>query len=243
MNRRDFFKTMFATPLMGQLLLASNKNNGDLALYLISDEPHWFLPILLDEVANYSLISGRNFTFLNPHPQEHGLKRTLIEKGWSYVQKPTRADLALSFSHLQDRALPSFTLVKEGRIWDIRARKLQTLWKEMNENHKPSSCLTVASLKNRKSDRAAGEYLLIYRDGRRIEKVSLNENFSASFRSNRGKIKISTKDGKAWVSESSCRHKICLYSFPISLAGERIICAPNHFLLELQGHSLDTVIG
>ncbi len=31
---------------------------------------------------------------------------------------------------------------------------------------------------------------------------------------------------------------------PVFLAGERIICAPNHFLLEIHGsHSIDTVIG
>ncbi|MGD8534841.1 MAG: NusG domain II-containing protein, partial [Candidatus Aminicenantes bacterium] len=44
--------------------------------------------------------------------------------------------------------------------------------------------------------------------------------------------------------EASCHQKICLSHPPVSQAGERVICAPNNFLLEIQGTGLvDTVIG
>jgi len=114
----------------------------------------------------------------------------------------------------------------------------------MNKNHRPSLCLTIASLKNRRSDLLSGELVTLYKDGNLIERISLKKKLSKSFRTLEGKITVRVEDGKAWISESSCRHKICLHTPPVSLAGERIICAPSHFLLEIQGqHSVDTSIG
>ncbi len=244
MDRRDFFKTMLVTPLLSPLLLASKKGKSDLDIYLIGNDPQLFISFILEESQKYIVKYGRNFTVLNSHPQKNDLKRILSRSGWIYVQKPFQADLTLSFSHLRHKALPSFTLVREGRIWDIRSRKLYSLWREMNENHKPSSCLTIASFKSRQYALLSGESVSVYKDGRKIEMISLKENFTKSFRTKRGKITARVEDGKAWVSESSCRHKICLYSQPVSFSGERIICVPNHFLLEIQGsHSIDTAIG
>lgn len=244
MDRRDFFKTILVTPLFTPLLLASKTTKNELELYLIADHPELFISSLLKELEKYTADYGRNFTFLNSHPQEGEVERILSQKGWRYVQKPLQADLTLSFSHLRQKALPSFTLVREGRIWDIRSRKLYSLWKKMNESHNPSSCLTIASFKNRQLESFAGESVSIYKEGRKIKTISLKENLSRSFRTKRGTITARIKDGKAWVSDSSCLHKICLYSPPVFLAGERIICAPDHFLLEVQGsHSIDTIIG
>lgn len=244
MDRRGFFKTMLVTPLFTPLLLASKTTKSDLELFLIADDPQLFISLLLKELKKHFTAFGRNFTLLNSYPRENELKRVLTQLGWKYVQKPAEADLTLSFSHLRQKALPSFTLVREGRIWDIRSRKLYSLWKEMNKNHKPSSCLTIASFRDRKSDLFSGEFVNIYKDGRKIGKISLKKNVSKSFRAKEGKISIKVENGKAWVFESSCNHKICLYTPPASLAGERIICAPNHFLLEIQGtSSVDTIIG
>jgi hypothetical protein len=55
---------------------------------------------------------------------------------------------------------------------------------------------------------------------------------------------VRVESGSARVVESPCLHQICRNTPPISLSGERVICAPHHFLLEIQGPSgLDTVIG
>ena len=244
MDRRGFFKTILATPLITPLLLASKTKKKELELYLIADHPELFISSLLEELEQYTAGYGRNFTFLNPHPQESEMEQILSQKGWRYVQKPLQADLALSFSHLWQKALPSFTLVREGRICDIRSRKLYSIWRKMNESHNPSACLTIASFKNRQIKSFAGESVSIFKEGRKTKTISLKEDTSKSFRTNSGTIAVKIKDGKAWISGSSCPHKICLYSPPVSLAGERIICAPNHFLLEVQGsHSVDTIIG
>jgi len=244
MDRRDFFKTMLATPLLTPLLLASKTTQGDCELYLIADSPQLFISFILEELQKYGIFTGRNFTLLNSHPQENELRQILSQKGWTYIQSPSVADITISFSYLRQNALPSFTLVRKGEIWDIRSKKLYSLWKGMNEKRNPSSCLTIASLKDRRARLFPGESVSIFKDGRRIETVSLKETRSKSFSARKGKITVVVKDRKAWVSESSCSHKICLYTPPVSFAGERIICAPNHFLLEVQGrHSIDTAIG
>jgi len=244
MERRDFFKTLLATSLFAPIFLASKKGNADLDLYLIGDEPELFLPSILDELKASGIVSGEHFSFIDYHPEAEGLKRALLQRGWKSAQSPLQADLALSFCDLRRKALPSYTLVKEGNIWDVRARRLHTLWKEMNEKYKPSSCLTVASFQKRKSSIAHGEFVSIYTDGRMRERFPLKEDFTGSFRTKRGNVEVMVEDARAWVAGSSCRHKICLYSSPVFLTGERIICAPNHFLLEIQGaRSIDTVIG
>ncbi len=244
MERRDFFKKVILTPLITPLFLASRKRKGDGELYLIADNPEEFFPLILEELHDYVPDHEHSFAFLNSHPQEDGLRSILSHRGLTYVQKPIQAGLTLSFSFLHKKTLPSFTLIREGRIWDIRSRKLHSLWREINKNHMPSSCLTVASFKSRQSRPLSGDYVSVYKDGRKEEMISLAENITKSYRTRGGKITLRVEGRKTWVSESPCRHKICLSSPPISLAGERIICAPNHFLLEIQGFRyIDTSIG
>lgn len=244
MDRRNFFKIMLATPVLTPLILSSQKSRNDLELLLIAEEPQMFLPQLLQEIQSYSSSEGRAFTFLSPHPRQNGLTKTLSEKGWKYVQEPGSAHIILSFSPLLNKALPSFTLVRKGRIKDMRSRKVHSLWQEMNKNHEPSSCLTTASLKTKVSVPSPGEFVSMYREGQKIETLSLKENGEKSYKTAGGKLTVQIAGGKALVTESPCRHKIYLYSPPISLAGERIICAPNHFFLEIErSSSIDTVIG
>jgi hypothetical protein len=244
MDRRDFFKKVILTPLLTPLFLAARKGKSGCELYLIADNPEEFFPLILEELHDYVANHVHSFAFLNSHPQENDLRRILSHGGLTYVQKPIQAGLTLSFSLLHKKTTPSFTLIKEGKIWDIRTRKLYSLWREMNKNHTPSSCLTVASFKSRQSGPFSGEYVSVYKDGRKAEMISLEENITKSYRTGGGKITIRVEDRKTWVSESPCRHKICLSSPPVSFAGERIICAPNHFLLEIQGSRyIDTSIG
>lgn len=244
MDRRNFFKTILATPLLTPLLLASKTTKSDLELFLIADQPQVFISLLMKELEKYTQTYGRNIAFLNVHPQKDDLMRVLSQSGWDYVAKPERADLTLSSSFLLNKTLPSFTLVRDGRIWDIRSQKLYTLWEEMNTRHTPSSLLTIASFRRRKSEHPAGKYVTFYKDGQKLDTIPLKKDVSRSFMAKEGKITVKIEAGRAWVSESSCPHKICLSTPPAVLAGERIICAPHHFLLEVKGtSSVDTVIG
>ncbi len=244
MERRDFFKKVILTPLLTPLLLAATKGKRGCELYLIADNPEEFFPLILEELHDYVANCGHRFSFLNSHPKENELRRILSHRGLTHAQEPFQADMTLSFSLLHKKNLPSFTLIKEGKIWDIRSRQLYSLWRKMNKDHMPSSCLTVASFKSRQSRPFSGEYVSVYKDGGKEEMISLEENITRSYRTRGGKITLRVEDRKTWILESPCRHKICLSSPPVSLAGERIICAPNHFLLEIQGSRyIDTSIG
>jgi len=244
MDRRGFFKTILSAPLFAPLLLSSSSSKGNLQLYIIADSPQLFLPLILQELQNDGLVSGFTFTLLNPHPEEKDLKRSLVQKGWRYMSKENRVAAALSFNILRKNAPPSFTLIRSGKIWDIRSKRLYALWKEMNNRHSLSTWLTQVSFKGVQEKICPGNSVFIYMDGQKIENVTLKKNSFRSFRTKRGNISIVVENGKAWVSESSCCHRICLLSPPVSSAGERIICAPNHFLLEVSGsHSIDTSIG
>ncbi|MFQ6070624.1 MAG: NusG domain II-containing protein [Candidatus Aminicenantales bacterium] len=244
MNRRHFFKVAFSTPLLAPFVLASKTTKSDMELFLISDEPQLFIPFLLGEMEKYVFTSGRSMAFHNQIPQAEMIERVLEKKGWKSASRPGRADLTLSFRSLHQKALQSFTLVREGRVWDVRTRKLLALWEEMSSSHRPSSLLTIASFRKRGFESGRGKRVNIYREGIKIDSLSLQGKSSRSFTASRGVLTVEVEKGKAWVSDSSCRHKICLYTPPVSLAGERIICAPSRMLLEVEGRSgVDTVVG
>jgi hypothetical protein len=243
MNRRHFFQTLLSAPLLTPLLLASQSRESDREIHLISDTPHVYLPILLKE-----LFRGRNglpgsFAFSENSLHKNALHHALSRSGWQFITPVSDADLKLSFRTLYQPARPSFTLVKGGKIWDVRAWNLRSLWEEMAKNQKPCLSLTVAALTRPRSERYRGEIATVYMNGHKKEAISLGENLQKSYATPSGRITVQITNRSARVLHSSCRHKICLYSPSVSLSGERIICAPNFFLLEVQGNTVDTVIG
>lgn len=244
MDRRHFFKTALFAPLLSPFFMSFKSTKKASHLYLLTDSPQRYISLILQKLQRYGLIDGHNFTFLNSFSFDEELKRTLHQEGWKYVQPPFHTNLCFSFSHLHQKADPSFTLVKSGKIWDIRSKELASIWLQMNRNNNPSSLLTIASFKEAKTSICSGKYVSIYKDGRKIDTIVLKNKTSRSYATERGKVSVRLEDGKAWVSESSCSHKICCLSPPVFIAGERIICAPNHFLLEIEGSAfIDTSIG
>lgn len=244
MDRRAFFKTLMVTPFFTPLLLSVESKKAPLQLYVISDSPHLFVPLILEGLDDADLIPGRTFAFLNLQPEENDLHKALSVRGWRRVSRTSGADLYFSFNPIRQKIRPSFTLLKEGRIWDIRSRRLYPLWKEMQSHHAPSSWLTTVSINHTPKRNITGSHATVYIEGKCAENLSLKKNSARSFRTANGQIKIIVDNGQAFVSDSSCPNKICLSSFPAYRAGDRIICAPNHFMLEVHGPSgPDTVIG
>jgi hypothetical protein len=243
MDRRHFFQFLLSAPLLTPLLIASHSRKTDREIYLISDTPHTFLPLLLKELLRNQAEIPHSFVFCDPSPHTNILKHSLSRLGWRLTPNPSDAYLKISFSYLHKPALPSFALVKDGRIWDVRSWNLRSLWQEMAQKHTPSSLLTVVSLKRENAGKSAGALVTIYMNGQKRDIFSLKENLRRAYATPGGRIKLQIADGSARVLESSCQHKVCLNSPPVSRAGERIICAPNHFFMEVQGFSVDTVIG
>jgi hypothetical protein len=245
MDRRGFFKTIMTTSLLAPLLLASKKADNELELYLIADNPQDYISILLRELGRHTIFSERTYTFLTSHPHSDELSKILAAAGWSYEGVSHKAHMAISFSTLHGNARPSFTLVKEGRVIDIRSNKLRALWKEMNQPRPFSTCLTTASIRHSRKPLQQGTHVVVYQDGAKATVLSLDKESLQTFRAREGLITVKIAGGKAWVEEASCRNKICVHSQPVSLSGERIICAPNHFMISVVGNSgaVDTMIG
>jgi len=95
MDRRDFFKTVFATPLLTPFLLGSPSSAND-ELLLISDNPEIFLPSLLEKMENQEKTSRRSYSVSNFHPRNDALSRTLKSSGWAKASPDHPADLLLS---------------------------------------------------------------------------------------------------------------------------------------------------
>ncbi|UCE41272.1 MAG: NusG domain II-containing protein [Candidatus Aminicenantes bacterium] len=243
MDRRDFFKTIFATPLLAPFLLDSPSTANE-ELFLISDSPETHLPPLLEGLRRQNRAHGRSYVFLDMHPQKTALSQALRASGWTEAISLQKADLTLSFRPLQHPSPPSFMIVRAGKIVDIRTKELFSFWKKLNEKHSPSSCLTIAAIQTRHPVSSPGTFVRVYHNGHVVEEASLKKNGVQTFWAERGKVTMKIEQEKAFIPSSSCRHKICCSAPPVSISGERIVCAPNHFLLEIQGSgSIDTIIG
>ncbi len=244
MDRRDFFKTLFATPFLTPILLSAGSERRALQLYAIGDSPQLFLPSLLRGLREHGFVRGRTFTFLNSHPELNKLRSALSVNGWNLAAPTSNADFSISFNNLRHKASPSFALIKNGKVWDIRTQELYSLWKDMHVNHPASSWITTVFFKDTGTRAVPGTHARVYLDGTNRGSLSLDKNLSCAFRAEKGKISLVVHNRRVWVPDSSCRHKICSSVSPISLTGERIICAPNNFLVEIQGpRAVDTIIG
>lgn len=244
MDRRSFINTVLVSPVVSSVLLATKPSRKHSELYLIAENPHTILPSVLGELSAYNVYPGRRFSFLTPHPQKEALVRSLLQRGHILQQEPSLSDMTVSFSLLQQPTQPSFTLIKNGRIWDVRTPRLHRLWTALNHQHPATSGLTIIGFQHANTNIPRGRAVALFRDGRQIKRFPLSGRQTEVLPARLGKLTLRIENGRAWLSESSCRQKICRLSPPISLPGERIICAPNHVLLEVQGEgAVDTVIG
>lgn len=238
MDRRDFLKVFLAAPLFPGFLPVSPRSSS---LFLLSDTPHLVFPSLLQHLP-LSLSPRPSFAFLNTHPLTPPLRRSLLRRGWNLCLDPAAADVVLSFLSLLKPAPPSFTLVQDGRIRDIRTSALLALWKTM-QTSSPSTLLTVASFPGTRLSSPARTVSVFHR-GREKGCLPLSGSLTRTFEDSAGTITVRVERGRAWVSEASCARQICRHSPPVARPGERIICAPNHFLLAVTiPHSIDTSIG
>jgi hypothetical protein len=244
MDRRNFLKSLLAAPTLTPILLASQRQHADSELYLIADAPHRHLPSILQELKSALPLDKSTFTFSHKHPLSDPMKASLMHAGWTWVPTSTPAAMTLSFRAMRAAAHPSFSLVRNGRIWDIRTRRLLAMWEDMNHLPASATVLTAATFRRTPRTVSRGEAAFLLRDGGLLARLPLDRNIRRTFRDNRCSLTVEVADGRAWIAESSCRHQICRYSPPVSLPGERIVCAPNRLILEVSGPGgVDTVIG
>ncbi|MBN1273680.1 MAG: NusG domain II-containing protein [Candidatus Aminicenantes bacterium] len=242
MDRRNFLKKMVYTPIFTPLLLSQSSKQDHLELFVISESPASVLGVLLKEIKKYVLVSGTDY-FLSPsHPQKKLLKNGLSRFGWKESSSTQKANLFLNYQILEKDSLPSFTLVRNGKVQDIRSREFYSIWKNMYRYQPASRLVTSACLKN--TGLLPGSSATVSISGKTIEIFSLDKKRLLTYTTPTGKVTIAVENGKVRVLDSDCQNKICTYTAPISLSGERIICAPNHFFVEINGETpIDTIIG
>ena len=241
MDRRRFVKKIFAasilTPFLFEPKTGAEETGGE--LYLISDEPQRQLGILLQTLSTQGLILSPRTFFKSPHPQAGELGRVLA--GW----RPSFSDGAagISFRHLDAASRPSFTLVRCGRVVDPRRLGLSSLWNEM-QSADPATGLTIVSFKDPASEIRPGTFTVLSLDGKKIGRFSLDCERSLTYPVRGGHLIVGIERGGVRVKSSPCRHQVCVSSSPALYAGERIICAPNRFLVEIEDKSfIDTLTG
>jgi hypothetical protein len=244
MDRRDFLRLLLASPLASPLLSCPGTDGDSSTLYLIADKPQNYLPMLVAELKERHIVRETRFSFRGPHPFAADIRTALGRRGWEYVSLGPSAALDLSYQTLRQPVPCSFTFIRQGRVWDLRTRELGTMWRQMNIHGGLSSCLTVATFSSPAPLLSPGHSAAVFIDGRKRETLSLKLSQERHYRTLRGEVRIRVDGGKVKVLDSSCRHKICQSSAPAFQAGERIVCAPNHFLLAIEGpRFVDTVTG
>jgi hypothetical protein len=244
MDRRDFLRWLLASPLAAPLLSTPRTEGANSALYLIADNPQDYLPAIVTELKKRGLVRETRFSLRGPHPFGGELRAALARIGWEYASGTPSPILTLTFQPLRQPVSPSFTVIRNGRVWDLRTGKLGKLWQNINGRSSLSACLTVAAFPEPAPFFSPGRSAAVFVDGKKRETLSLKVHQERRYKTLRGEVLIRVEGGKAEVLASSCRHKICQSSAPASLTGERIVCAPNHFLLAIDGpRFVDTVTG
>ena len=246
MDRRLFFKSVFTSSLALPLAAAleAHAPAGGGALYVISDAPQDFLPVLLESAGRASGAEGRRLAFAQSHSLAEAVRRSLAGQGWTEAPHGSAPDIRISFAVLDRACPPSFTFIRNGRVVDLRETHLRELWTEMSGPGLRSSVLTSAVFPSPRSDRASGSRVSVLINGQRKESLRLDRDIVRTYESAGGFVTVRVSDGRARVEDSSCRQRICVCSGPVSAAGERVICAPGRFVLEVEGRGrVDTAIG
>ncbi len=83
--------------------------------------------------------------------------------------------------------------------------------------------------------RGAGKWVVVERDNRLLFRLPLDKNGDYFIPGAVGGLKIRIANGKVWVSQSTCPHKICVKMGKIAHPGQLIVCVPNHLVIRIAG--------
>lgn len=81
-----------------------------------------------------------------------------------------------------------------------------------------------------------GKYVTIYSQHGKEKIVDLqNKTTLLNVPGALGETQVHIEDGKAWVKNSPCPHKICVNMGKISRPGEMLVCVPNRVSIKITG--------
>lgn len=76
-----------------------------------------------------------------------------------------------------------------------------------------------------------GKYIIVSIDGEIYEEYELSANTTVSLPTGNTLV---IEDNAAYISDSTCRDKICVNHNSISMSGESIICLPHKLVIEVK---------
>lgn len=86
-----------------------------------------------------------------------------------------------------------------------------------------------------KTNSQKADVVTIYKEGEKIQELSLKEDMEFSVKNNYTNH-IVVKDGKVSITESDCPGEDCVHSGWISDAGRSIVCLPNRVEIRIEGN-------
>lgn len=89
--------------------------------------------------------------------------------------------------------------------------------------------------------------VLIIVDGKLFKEIPLNGDTSHNeiifVKSKEGYLNVEISNGEIWVTDSTCKDKLCIKEGAISKVGDTIICLPNRISISIEGENsnIDTI--
>jgi len=203
MDRRSFIKAVLSSSLAVPLAAASKAGPPSKALYVIGDAPQTLLPELLAEIGQGG--RGRTCAISENGPVSERVRTALAEKGWSFVPWSGKADVRVSLAFLRSACAPSFALIQNGRVVDIRARRLQGLWREISLAGPRSSLLTVVAFPDAGPSPSGGSRAALYLDGKKKDILDLGRDASRTYESGGGFVTVAVEGGAKFAMTTTDR--------------------------------------
>jgi len=94
--------------------------------------------------------------------------------------------------------------------------------------------------------RTEGAYCIITQNGKEIDRLSLTEDKTVTYQTDRGDgyNVVTVKDGRVSVSAASCPDKVCVRKKSVKYHGQTIVCLPHGFVVTVYGgeDGLDIIV-
>lgn len=162
-----------------------------------------------------------------------GLVDKFFKNSKSNYGKISFEEIQLTGNHVSDIAF-----VKNGKLVDFR-KETNFFTKELGKISKQLELpkkVTNPKLIKFYNQSPKPEFANVFSTGILVDRLALKEDFNSKvIKNSKGEIEFSIQNGKAKITEATCKHKTCLSMGKINKAGESLVCIPNQITIALEG--------
>lgn len=187
---------------------------------------------------NFSLTQTRNESFsinmlTDKTTEAIELVDRFLKNSNLNLGKVTFEEIQLVGTHVSDIAF-----VRNGKLIDFRKDKnilTNELNKISNQLEFPQKVVNPKLVKFYNQS-PKPEFVDIFSSGILVDKIALNEDLNSRvFKNQKGEVEFLIKNGKAQITEATCKHKTCLKMGKINKSGESLVCIPNKISIAISG--------